>query len=535
MPLNIPPDPRLRQNCRGCNQPKVGSSQTQSKNVNLQNNKVENVSAALPCSTLPAVGKSTSVFKTINTRQNYAPHFPLHRLANEKRMGNLKRQEAKLAAMRNEMNAFDVTVKQQLPALPDFGISTMASHQTLQGPKSELTVPSAFDRLNSPLNATTTNAAQRTDERKSQNQKKSLNYKEKQMNTDYTNLVSLNDSRGTVGKMEAQLWSVPEKYPMHVRDPKLYGTQADRSGPDRITMRELEDLEEKAAKQDLARIYFTTEASRLIACSSLPVSGKNTNVFRKNVPRKPSIPHFFMDRLENEKKSDNRQKQQDKLRSIKNEMDTFDETLTDRPPARSNFDPTQIPSEKSLQSVKRKLEIKKRQAEQDEKAAENRARIRRRYCHEQMIPNILATVDSSVLYYSIKRACKLTGEEKLLAAEFLGAAYQGDVFEEHRKLYDEEEEYLEEEAEETGDNDQVSNEKLDPCSGGGKEHRSSARKKKTRSKEGNDKTDVGEVEIQRIDPTESPEESKKNKGRGLHFEEPVSEREDTGGGKFDYL
>lgn len=230
------------------------------------------------------------------------------------------------------------------------------------------------------------------------------------------------EPRGPLGSGRSFKQShVPEKYPLHI----------DRSGNNEqnpllswMQKTELESLEDSKAKQDLAQIYFTTEATRIMACSTLPTLDKNTNIFKKRTETGSLVPRFFMDRLANEKESKEKKKQQEKLTAIKNEMDAFDQQVQEQPEPsvdHPEFDPLQVPSEKSMKEIKLKLEILKQQKARDTKAATERHRTRRSF-FRQMLPNFGHSVRDTLLEHSIKCANHLSGEEVLLATDFMRAA-----------------------------------------------------------------------------------------------------------------
>lgn len=247
---------------------------------------------------------------------------------------------------------------------------------------------------------------------------------------------------------EKQGEEVLERYPLHVRCPKKTAQLQLAEQFDMTKQADQEDLEDKTAKQELARIYFTQEATKLMACANLPALNRNTNVFTKiDMLRKPSFPHFFMDRLVDETEAQTKRKQKDKVIAVKNEMDAFDESVKDRKDTFSKFDPTtQVPNEKSLNDLKLKVEIMKKQRERDVQRATGRNRTRKSY-FRQMLPCFPDLIRNDLMEYSLKRACKLSGEEMMLASDLLAIAKQRDGIEERHRKYDEDEELLSEEEE----------------------------------------------------------------------------------------
>ncbi|CAL8110040.1 unnamed protein product [Orchesella dallaii] len=227
--------------------------------------------------------------------------------------------------------------------------------------------------------------------------------------------------------------TIEEKYPLHSKDPKKAVNQIyfyhnrQLSGQGQI---DDEDLEEKTAKQDLARIYFTTEAARLVACSNLGTLDRA--VLRKKMIKRQPLPRLQMERLPEVQEGVRKKKVEEKISAINNEMDAFDNKMEQRRQVRKPGDLNEEPpSEKSFSDLKLKVEILRKQKERDVLSAAERNRFRKS-AFRQMLPSLADSICGDLLDYSLKRASRVSQEELALSTASLGITNQKNIFEEHQ-------------------------------------------------------------------------------------------------------
>ncbi|ODM94309.1 hypothetical protein Ocin01_12373, partial [Orchesella cincta] len=230
-------------------------------------------------------------------------------------------------------------------------------------------------------------------------------------------------------KRDMQPGVIEEKYPLHSKDPKKADNRLDfHHNRDLGGKSDDEEVEEKTAKQDLARLYFTTEAARLVACSKM--GAMDRAVLRKKTVKRHPPPRLHIERLPELQENLRKKKVMEKISALNNEMEAFDSKVEGqrRRPGDLQEEP---PSEKSFSDLKLKVEILRKQKERDVQSATERNRCRKS-SFRQMLPSLADSICGNLINYSLKRASRVSQEELALSTASLRITNQKNIFEEHQ-------------------------------------------------------------------------------------------------------